>query len=90
MPSISILVKGKVQGVFYRQSAKEKAIALGITGQIKNQPDGSVFIIATGDINQLTEFIEWCKIGPARAIVSAIENYNEPLQNFDTFSIIRQ
>lgn len=40
MNSISIIVKGKVQGVFYRQSAKEKATALGITGHIKNQPDG--------------------------------------------------
>ncbi|MEO7393862.1 MAG: acylphosphatase [Chitinophagaceae bacterium] len=89
MTSISILVKGKVQGVFYRQSAKEKALELGIVGQIKNQPDGSVFIIATGDEYQLTQFIKWCRTGPSRAVVSALETSSEPLQNFDTFNIIR-
>ena len=90
MASISIIIKGKVQGVFYRQSAKEKAMELGITGQIKNLPDGRVYIIATGETDRLNKFAEWCKKGPARAIVSGIETRSEPLKNFDTFSIIRQ
>lgn len=89
MNSISIIVKGKVQGVFYRQSAKEKVTALGITGQIKNQPDGCVYIIATGDTGQLNIFTEWCKKGPPQAIVTTIETHSEPLQNFNTFNIIR-
>lgn len=88
MPSISIIVKGKVQGVFFRKSAREKAIAIGITGKIKNQPDESVYIIATGSQEQLHRFVEWCNEGPPRAIVSHIETKQEPLQNFTSFTIV--
>ena len=90
MQSVSIIVKGKVQGVFFRQSAKEKATELGITGQIKNIPDGRVCIIANGETDCLNKFVDWCKRGPSGAIVSDIETRSEPFQNFDTFSIIRQ
>lgn len=89
MNTISIIVKGKVQGVFYRQSAKEIATNIGITGHIKNQPDGCVYIIATGETTQLSIFLEWCKIGPSKAMVTTIETHSEPLQIFNTFNIIR-
>ena len=89
MQTISILVKGLVQGVYYRQSAKEKAISLSITGTVKNLPDGKVELIATGDAAQLKDLINWCRQGPSRAIVTEIKTNELPLQQFSDFRIIR-
>lgn len=89
LKTLSIIVTGKVQGVWYRQSAKEKATELGITGNVRNQPDGSVAIIATGLANQLDQFIEWCRQGPPRALVTNVEVTELPLQSFDRFVIER-
>lgn len=67
-----ITVKGKVQGVYYRQSTREKALELGLTGIVKNQPDGSVFIQATGSAAQLNQLVAWCRQGPPRAEVTSV------------------
>ena len=53
LQTISIVVKGKVQGVFYRQSTREKAKGLGIRGTVKNLENGNVEIIATGTPEQI-------------------------------------
>ncbi len=87
--TISIIVSGKVQGVFFRQSTKEKANQAGIRGEVRNTPDGKVAILATGDREKLDELIDWCRQGPPRARVTAVEVTNLPLQAFDDFSIIR-
>lgn len=71
--TVSITVTGKVQGVFYRQSTKDKALELGLTGIVKNQPDGSVFIQASGSSGQLNQFIVWCRQGPPRAAVTSVQ-----------------
>ena len=89
MQTISILVKGLVQGVYYRQSAKEKALSLNITGTVKNLPGGDVELIATGDAAQLKELINWCREGPSRAFVTDIKTNELPLQRFSGFLIIR-
>lgn len=87
--TISILVKGEVQGVYYRHYTKTKAEALSITGTVKNLPDGSVYIIATGEDYQLNDFINYCKQGPPKAIVSQLIKKEISLQNFIGFQIIR-
>jgi len=87
--TISILVKGKVQGVFFRQSTREKARELELTGEVKNKEDGSVFIIATGGADQLNALAQWCWQGPARARVISVQVENLPLQEFQDFSIVR-
>jgi len=89
LKTVSIIVTGKVQGVWYRQSAKEKATELGVTGNVRNQPDGSVAIIATGLPNQLDQFIEWCRQGPPRALVTNLEVTELPLRSYDRFVIER-
>ena len=86
--TISIIVKGKVQGVFYRQTTQEKAIALGITGTVRNQPDRSVKIVATGTKGQLDKLAAWCKQGPSRAEVSEINCYEEAPRTFPDFRIV--
>lgn len=85
----SIIVSGKVQGVFYRQSAKEKAVAAGITGTVENLSTGQVKIMATGTKEQIETLINWCKQGPPKAIVTTVEITELPLQSFGQFSIKR-
>ena len=78
-----------MQGVFYRQTAREKAIAIGIKGKIMNLPDGNVQIIATGTKEQLEKLLEWCKQGPPKATVSKVTSHELPLQSFNSFYIER-
>ena len=87
--SISIIVEGLVQGVFYRQSTKAKAIEWSITGEIKNRPDGTVYIIATGTETQLEKLIEWCNKGPERAIITGVKVEKISLKSFKGFSIVK-
>jgi acylphosphatase len=89
MQSVSITVKGKVQGVFYRQSTKETATGLGVTGEVKNLANGDVYMIATGTEEQLEKLIQWCKKGPERAVVTDVLVEDRPLQRFDKFRIVR-
>lgn len=86
----SIVVSGKVQGVFFRQSTKEKASDLGLTGTVKNEEDGSVHIIATGDKVQLDELVKWCHDGPSQARVERVSVETVPLQSFSSFTIARR
>jgi acylphosphatase len=89
MQTVSIIVTGKVQGVYYRQSTKEKAIELGITGIVKNLPDGSVFIQASGPAALINQLIAWCRQGPSRAEVTRVEVTTiEPLA-FIGFTVLR-
>jgi len=89
LQTIAITVTGKVQGVWYRQSAKEEAERLGITGQVLNQKDGTVFIIATGTTKQLEQYTGWCRQGPPRAEVSNLAVKELPVRLFEQFSIER-
>lgn len=73
MKTARILVTGKVQGVFYRVSAKKAADDLGITGWVKNLKDNQVELLAEGDYSKLLTLIEWCKQGPPSAYVTSIE-----------------
>jgi acylphosphatase len=87
--TISITVSGFVQGVFYRQSTKEKALELGISGIVKNLPDGNVHIVATGTRDQLDQLVQWCRQGPPRAKVTAVNIEEEAPQVFMGFVIQR-
>ena len=90
MITFSITVFGKVQGVYFRQSTKEMAVAFGLTGQVENLSNGSVYIVATGTKEQLEKLVAWCKQGPAKASVTDIEVIEISEQHFDGFSIVRR
>lgn len=85
---IQIIVTGKVQGVFFRNYALQKATQLGIDGFIKNMPDGSVYIEAVGEDDLLSLLIDWCYNGPPQAQVTNVEvkEMNE-ISNFSPFEI---
>ncbi len=73
MAKIKVQVTGKVQGVFFRHSARQQARSLNLTGWVKNLSDGSVLCQAAGPKQSLLTFIAWCKRGPQRAEVKNIE-----------------
>ena len=86
---LSIRVSGKVQGVFYRASTRDKARSLGLCGFVKNETDGSVYIEAEGDKEKLDQLVAWCKQGPPNAQVENVETTEGKLKNFDQFDIKR-
>jgi acylphosphatase len=69
----TIRVHGLVQGVFFRASARQEAVRLGLAGFARNQPDGSVLIEVEGEADALDAFVAWCRHGPPRARVEKIE-----------------
>ena len=89
LQTISIIIKGKVQGVFFRQSTREIADQLNINGQVRNLHNGDVHIIATGTKEQLDKLTQWCKKGPPRAKVTGVDVQEISLQNFHEFIIVR-
>jgi acylphosphatase len=89
LKTVSILITGKVQGVFYRKSARDQALAIGLRGSVRNLPDGSVQAIATGEPAQLDSFIAWCKQGPPRAAVNNVTVSELEFQSFENFEIVR-
>ena len=89
MPTLHLLIKGKVQGVFYRASAKDIAKQIGVTGWIKNTVHGDVEAVVSGSQAQVEEFTEWCKTGPRRAVVIEVIVTPQADQLFVVFNIER-
>ena len=67
-----LIVKGEVQGVFYRASAREEATRLRVFGWVRNLPDGDVEAEVEGPEQAVQEFIRWCKKGPPASAVSEV------------------
>ena len=90
MIHLDIIVKGKVQGVFYRASTKAVADQLGIKGFVHNDGNGDVIIVAEGDSISIDMFLDWCKEGPEDAVVTSIESHEGELKNYRNFDIIKK
>ena len=89
MPTSHLLIKGKVQGVFYRATAKQMANELGLTGWIKNTKEGDVEVTVSGNKQQLEKFVKWCKRGPDKAAVEEVVVTQKEETTFNNFNIIR-
>jgi len=87
---VSINVRGKVQGVFFRASTKEKAEELNLNGFVRNEPDGSVYIEVEGRDKDLKTFIDWCREGPGLARVDYCDITENQLKGFSGFMIVRK
>lgn len=88
MSAVRLRITGRVQGVWFRASAKEKADELGITGWARNTEDGTVEILAMGEPDVLNEFTTWCRKGPPGARVEHVEEREEHEQKIVGFTII--
>ncbi|MBB1286627.1 acylphosphatase [Flavisolibacter sp. BT320] len=89
MPTQHLRIIGKVQGVYFRASAKEMADTLGVTGWIRNTPEGNVEALVCGAPYQLIDFVDWCRQGPSGAVVTGFEVEEREEEHFEDFRIIR-
>ncbi len=85
-----LYITGRVQGVFYRASAQQEAMRLGLVGEIRNLPDGNVEAVVEGIKDRIEEFIEWCKEGPPAAQVENVRvRWSAARGEFRTFMVAR-
>ncbi len=68
-----VYVSGQVQGVFFRDSTREKAEQLGLAGWVRNLPDGRVEALFEGPSERVREMVRWCREGPAGAEVEDVD-----------------
>ncbi|MEM4273983.1 MAG: acylphosphatase [Candidatus Caldarchaeum sp.] len=87
---VRVRVYGRVQGVWFRSSMKEKADELGLDGWVRNLDDGSVEAVIAGDEEKVNKLVEWCRVGPPLAKVEKVmvEKIAEP-PDLRGFSIVR-
>ena len=78
---------GRVQGVAFRHYTKQTADRLGITGWVRNCPDGSVEAVICGGHEQLAQMQAWLSEGPALAEVTSMQVSDTPAATFDNFDI---
>jgi acylphosphatase len=72
-----VLVTGRVQGVWFRESCREHAVALGVSGWVRNLADGRVEAVLEGPPAAVARVVQWCHEGPGRARVDAVETHTE-------------
>ena len=84
-----LFVKGKVQGVFFRQALKVIAKKKNVSGYVKNLKDGRVEAILEGEDVDVSSLVEWCHAGPANARVEDVEIRNEKYKGeFSKFEVL--
>ena len=89
MKHLAIKITGRVQGVFFRASTKDKAEKLAIKGFVRNDRNNSVYIEAEGTEENLKQFIEWCHRGPDRAEVKSVIVEEGNIRGFTMFEVKR-
>ena len=86
---VHVLIKGRVQGVFFRAAAQREARRLGITGWVKNRPDGGIEIMAEGEEDAIRELTSWANHGPSAARVDSVDvRWRGYTGEFPEFSIV--
>jgi acylphosphatase len=85
-----ILISGLVQGVFFRREITDLARRLGLSGWVRNLPDGRVEATAEGEKSKLDELIRFCQVGPAGARVNKVDvEWSDNRGEFNRFKITR-
>ena len=82
-----VVVHGRVQGVFFRDSARRQAEAAGVSGWAVNRPDGTVEAVFEGEDEAVARLVEFCRRGPRRAEVSRVEVGEQPPEGLSGFTI---
>jgi acylphosphatase len=73
LKQVQVVVRGRVQGVYFRASTQREAKRLGLTGWVKNRPDGNVEVLAEGEEEGLKDLIAWANKGPSAARVERVD-----------------
>lgn len=86
---VHVLIKGRVQAVYFDAAAQREAKRLGITGWVKNRPDGAVEIMAEGEEDSIRELTGWANHGPSAARVDSVDvRWRGYTGEFSEFSIV--
>jgi len=84
-----IIVDGRVQGVFFRDSTRRAALALGVSGWVRNLSDGRVEAVFEGEPEAVANAVAWARRGPYRALVTDVEEFDgEAVERLVGFEII--
>jgi len=86
--AVKMIIKGSVQGVFFRNFVKEEADKLSVKGFIRNLENGEIEIFAEGEIENIDKLSNICKIGPKHAKIKSIIIKESPFQDFKEFKIL--
>ncbi|HID98532.1 MAG TPA: acylphosphatase [Thermodesulfobacteriaceae bacterium] len=83
-----VFLNPPIKGVFYRASTRDKARSLGLTGWVRNLPDGRVELVAEGDADKVDQLILWCNHGPDYSRVERVQvSEQTPEGEFEDFSV---
>lgn len=86
---VHLIIEGRVQGVWFRESTRQEAIFLKLTGWVRNRPDGTVEALIEGPENKVDKLISWCQKGPPTALVTRLHKRQGNWQGeFDSFDIV--
>jgi acylphosphatase len=82
-----VVVHGRVQGVFFRGSTVERARQVGVSGWVRNRPDGTVEAVFEGSEAQVIEMLRYCREGPPWARVEQVEEFEEAPEDLEGFGV---
>jgi acylphosphatase len=82
-----VIVRGRVQGVFFRDSVQRRAREAGLGGWIRNRPDGSVEAVFEGDAGAVERLVRFCQEGPRGAHVERVERFEEEPEGVADFVV---
>jgi acylphosphatase len=82
-----VVVRGRVQGVWFRESTRREAEARGVAGWVRNRDDGTVEAVFEGEPIAVSQVVTWCRIGPPRAAVDGIDVAEEPPEGLRGFRV---
>lgn len=86
---VHVIIRGRVQGVFFRASTRDTARELGLTGWVKNRSDGAVEAVFEGPKDHLKKAVSWCHKGPQGAhVIDVDEKWHDYAGEFDRFDIL--
>lgn len=84
-----VVVHGRVQGVWFRDATREVAQRHGVAGWVRNRPDGAVEALLEGDPRAVERVVDFCRLGPPRAEVTAVEVHEAPAAGLRGFDVRR-
>ncbi|MET0997842.1 MAG: acylphosphatase [Marmoricola sp.] len=82
-----VIVRGTVQGVFFRASCEREASRHGVAGWVANRPDGTVEAVFEGPEDTVAQLVDWCRTGPAHATVEDVAVTDEPVVGERGFAV---
>jgi acylphosphatase len=82
-----VVVHGRVQGVFFRDSCRQEAASRGVAGWVTNRPDGAVEAVFEGDEAAVSAMVDWCSHGPRSADVDSVDESREDPEGLSGFDV---